>query len=300
MIFNKKDIVFGCWPISGDYGIKQNNKSILLIKKAIDWGICEFDTAPNYGRGNSEKLLANLNKKYNDKILVNTKIGNSPTGNKSFDIKFLKKSFEDSLSRLKMKKINILFLHNPRNIKNTKEILSYLKKLKKKKLIKKFGLSLANDYKYSDKFLNKFEVLQYDFSILCQKKYLQKFKHKKLIHKRSIYGSGTITEKFLKKKIFNFKKIDQRSRWLDNKKAIVIKKHLTKIKKITNTDLDTLAYTFVKKNLGKNKIIIGFKTCDNLKKFKNIYNSKISRENYTKIKKYYFSQLKRYNERPLV
>ena len=134
MVFNRKNIIFGCWPISGDYGIKKNNESKILIKKAIDWGICEFDTAPNYGGGNAEKLLANLNKKYKDKILVNTKIGNSPTGHKSFDIKFLKKNFKDSLSRLRMKKINILFLHNPRNIENAKEILDYLRKLKKKKI----------------------------------------------------------------------------------------------------------------------------------------------------------------------
>ena len=61
---NKKNIVFGCWPISGDYGIKHNKNSLILIKKAIDLGIYEFDTAPNYGAGNSEKLLGQLDKKY--------------------------------------------------------------------------------------------------------------------------------------------------------------------------------------------------------------------------------------------
>jgi len=298
--FNKKNIVFGCWPISGDYGIKHNKNSLTLIKKAIDLGIYEFDTAPNYGAGNSEKLLGQLDKKYKKKIIINTKIGNSPNNEKSFDVNFLKKNFEESLLRLKIKKINILFLHNPRNIKNLKEILKFLNKLKKSGIIKKSGLSLANDYKYSKIFISKFDVLQYDFNLLCQKKYLDKFKFKKVIYKRSIFGSGTITEKFLKEKKIKFNKKDHRSKWLNNKRADLIRYHLNKIKEITKKNISLTAYTFVKKNLKKNKIILGFKTLNNLKEFLIIYNENILENNYKKIKRYYNTFLIKYDKRPLV
>ena len=46
--------------------------------------------------------------------LINTKMGNSPFFGKSFSISNLKKSVENSLSRLKCDNINVLFLHNPR------------------------------------------------------------------------------------------------------------------------------------------------------------------------------------------
>lgn len=300
MEFNKKNIVFGCWPISGDYGERKNNRSLILIKKAIDWGISEFDTAPNYGAGNSEKLLGQLDKKYKRKIMINTKIGNSPNNEKSFDVNFLKKNFEESLLRLKIKKINILFLHNPRNIKNLKEIVKFLNKLKKGGIIKKSGLSLANDYKYSKFFISKFDVLQYDFNLLCQKKYLEKFKFKKVIYKRSIFGSGTITEKFLKETKIKFNKTDHRSKWLNNKRANLIKYHLNKIKKITKENISLTSYTFVKKNLGKDKIILGFRTLNNLKEFLSIYHKDILENNYKKIKKYYNTFLIKYDKRPLV
>ena len=247
MEYKKKNIVFGCWPISGDYGFKQNKKSIILIKKAIDFGVCEFDTAPNYGGGNAENLLGNLEAKYKKKIKINTKIGNSLKNIKSFDINSLKKNLKESLSRLKVKKINILFLHNPRKLRNKKIILNYFNDLKKKKIIKKIGLSLANDYKYTKKFISQFDVIQYDYNLLCQKKYIEKFKLNKIKYKRSIFGSGTMTEKFLNKNI-KFNKTDQRSKWLNCKRINLIKHHLNEIKKLQKRILIILHSHLLRKN----------------------------------------------------
>ena len=82
----------------------------------------EYDTAPSYGNGKIEFLLGEIlgNKK---NIKINTKVGNQPFIGKSFKIDDLKRSFFQSLKRLKVNKINTLYLHNPRNeIKNYKEI----------------------------------------------------------------------------------------------------------------------------------------------------------------------------------
>lgn len=299
MEFKKENIVFGCWPISGDYGYKSNKKSINLIKKVIDFGIYEFDTAPNYGGGNAENLLGNLDIKYKKKIKINTKIGNSIKNIKSFNINFLKKNFKESLSRLKVKKINILFLHNPRKLKNKKDILRYFNNLKKKKIISKIGLSLANDYRYSHKFINQFDVIQYDYNLLCQKKFIEKFKINKIKYKRSIFGSGTMTEKFLNNN-FKFKKKDHRSKWLSFNRINLIKYHLNEIKKITKKDIDQTAFTFVKKKLNKNKIIVGFRTLKNFKDFLKMYNENMLEDHFEMINKYYTKYLIKYDKRPLV
>ena len=59
-----RKIIFGTWPISGDYSEVVNQKSIDLLRLAYKSGINEFDTAPNYGYGNSEFLLGKAFEKY--------------------------------------------------------------------------------------------------------------------------------------------------------------------------------------------------------------------------------------------
>ena len=113
-------IVLGTWPMSGDYGKYDISESKKLIKYFLKKGYREFDTAPNYGFGKSELILGQISNQ--KKIIVNTKIGNNSKKQKSFDYNILKKSFYESLKRLNRKSINILFLHNPRNIRNSKKL----------------------------------------------------------------------------------------------------------------------------------------------------------------------------------
>ena len=109
-------IVLGTWPISGDYGKNNIAEAKKLIKYFLAKGYNEIDTAPNYGYGKSELIIGQIPS--NKKLLINTKIGNNSKKKKSFNYNFLKESFNESLKRLNRKSINILFLHNPRKIKN--------------------------------------------------------------------------------------------------------------------------------------------------------------------------------------
>ena len=90
----KKDY-FGTWPISGDYSKVVNQKSIDLLRLAYKSGINEFDTAPNYGYGNSEFLLGKAFEEYKVKPKINTKIGNNHKKIKNFNLSFLKKFFQN-------------------------------------------------------------------------------------------------------------------------------------------------------------------------------------------------------------
>ena len=70
---------FGCWPMAGDrYGSIEDEEAVAAIRRAIDLGVNCFDTAPAYGSGHSEEVLARaLGKRRKDIILV-TKCGIAP------------------------------------------------------------------------------------------------------------------------------------------------------------------------------------------------------------------------------
>ena len=283
-----KKVIFGTWPISGDYSKVNNNKSINLLRLAYKSGINEFDTAPNYGYGNSEFLIGKAFEQFKVKPKINTKIGNNHKKIKSFSLSFLKKSFQNSLKILKIKKINILYLHNPLNISNSKEIFKYLAILKKEKKIKDFGLSISKDFKYKEKFINKFKIIQLDHNILYLKNSCNKQFNKKIIHARSPFASGTIF--LLNKKKF-FSDSDFRLKWLSEERKKIIILQLKHIKKTFNKDVYDLSLNFLFNDKFVNKIIIGVKSIAQLNNF--LKKTKVIQKNIINVslyKKFFFSQ----------
>ena len=50
---------FGCWPMAGDrYGAIEDGEAIKAIHRALDRGVNCVDTAPAYGAGHSEEVVA--------------------------------------------------------------------------------------------------------------------------------------------------------------------------------------------------------------------------------------------------
>src|SRR5262245_30888281 len=70
---------FGCWPMAGDrYGAIEDDEAVKAIHRALDRGVNCVDTAPAYGGGHSEEVVARaLEKRRRDVILV-TKCGVKP------------------------------------------------------------------------------------------------------------------------------------------------------------------------------------------------------------------------------
>ena len=67
---------FGCWPMAGDrYGAIEDDEAVKAIHCALDRGVNCVDTAPAYGGGHSEEVVARaLEARRRDVILV-TKCG---------------------------------------------------------------------------------------------------------------------------------------------------------------------------------------------------------------------------------
>ena len=264
----KNKIVIGTWPLSGDYGIIKPSDVEKVLIKSFENGFKEFDTAPSYGNGYIENLLGSIfNKK---KIKINTKIGNHPFTGKSFKLDDLKKSINNSLSRLKVENINILFLHNPRDELKPylRETLSFLKNLKSKKIIKFTGLSCAPNYNYDNKFLKFFDFLQDDFNLLKK----PNLREKNNIYARSVFANGILTGAIDRNQKFN--KYDHRASWLNNNtRRSSIKIRLTVLRDNFGHDLKQYSFNYVLSNKKISKAIIGVKKREHIKNLELMINN---------------------------
>lgn len=261
----KSKIVIGTWSLSGDYG----NVNLDEIQKNLEFcyknGFKEFDTAPNYGDGFMEFCLGKVFHENSD-VRINTKIGNMPFGGKNFDIKKLKKSFSESLKRLKRPSVNTLFLHNPRDeILNYNEIIDFMEELKRENIIEFIGLSKAKGFDYSNVVdLNRFDVIQDDVNLL----YLDSLsKHKPtnaIFMARSPLASGLLSGKITKHT--KFTNDDHRHLWLKEERLKSLLRRIEVIKENSEIDLPTLAMKFVLNFENVDKVIFGIKKIEHAKK----------------------------------
>ncbi|MCE5347503.1 MAG: aldo/keto reductase [Bacteroidales bacterium] len=125
-----------------------------LVKAAWDSGIRHFDTAWGYQNGNNEKMVGSVLKELNIKredVTVSTKIslggGSDRMNSKEKKALFLKR-FDESISRLNMDYVDILYYHAARKSEEVNDplIMEAFTELKEKKKIKFPGFSTHDDW----------------------------------------------------------------------------------------------------------------------------------------------------------
>jgi D-threo-aldose 1-dehydrogenase len=126
---------FGAAPIGNLFAAVEDELALSTVEAAWEGGVRYFDTAPHYGLGLSELRLGKvLRAKPRAEFVVSTKVGRllevnpSPTGSDladGFDVAddYLRvrdysrdgvlRSIEDSLSRLGLDRIDIVYIHDP-------------------------------------------------------------------------------------------------------------------------------------------------------------------------------------------
>lgn len=99
----------GCWSIIGGatWGDQDREESLAALAAARDAGVNFFDTAPAYGNGESEQLLARAFGKAED-LVIATKVRQEDLGREN-----LIASCEQSLRDLGRERIDLLQLHWP-------------------------------------------------------------------------------------------------------------------------------------------------------------------------------------------
>jgi D-threo-aldose 1-dehydrogenase len=103
------------------YTAVSDDQAQATLEHAYEAGIRFFDTAPLYGAGLAERRLGRvLQNKPRQKFVISTKVGRlldaeGPSGSWHFDFSYdgIMRSFEASLRRLGLDRVDILHLHDP-------------------------------------------------------------------------------------------------------------------------------------------------------------------------------------------
>ncbi len=145
-------IGLGAWAIGGPWqfgwGPQDDNDSIKTILEALDNGINWIDTAPIYGCGHSEEIVAKALKQTSAKPFIATKCG-LLWNDKKEKINCLKKDSirkecSDSLKRLGIDTIDLYQMHWPEPDEDVEEAWEEMVKLKKEGKVGYIGVSNFN------------------------------------------------------------------------------------------------------------------------------------------------------------
>lgn len=167
-IMRKNSLYLGTWQFDGNFNNLSDDEIVNLIKYAKNIGITKFDTALVYGNGKVEKLLSKVIDE-SDTILTKIPARIKPTNGINMPLKnyydedYINCCIEKSLYNLERKKIEIVLLHNWIEEWNNKPVLlDWLIALKKRKIVKKIGISLPNGYQgqLPKIVLNKIDVIE--------------------------------------------------------------------------------------------------------------------------------------------
>lgn len=109
------EIGFGAWQLGNrqDWEAMEDADAIRLVHEALDRGVNFFDTAPGYGRGNSEILLGKALAHKRSEAVINTKFGHWEDGTTDYSASRIRESVEGSLRRLNTDYLDSVLIHNP-------------------------------------------------------------------------------------------------------------------------------------------------------------------------------------------
>src|SRR5262249_18515886 len=97
-------IALGAMGFAGYYGPSDDDEGIGAIRRALDVGITQIDTAESYGGGRSESLVGRAVATRRDDAVISTK---SSRGGPAY----LREAIDDSLGRLGTDHVDLYYLH---------------------------------------------------------------------------------------------------------------------------------------------------------------------------------------------
>jgi len=148
--------------IGGLYNPVPQEQAIGTVTHALELGISYLDTAPLYGLGKSEIAVGKaLDRRNSEDFVISTKVGiliSDQSTTYDFSGDAIRKSFESSLLRLGLKKVDIVFIHDP--VDHYKEALTkaypVLRELKSRGIIRAIGVGM-NEWEMEERFAKEGE-----------------------------------------------------------------------------------------------------------------------------------------------
>ena len=141
-------IGLGCMGLSHAYGpAVDQQEGIALLRAAVDLGVTFFDTAQVYGPFTNEELVGKALAPVRDQVVIATKFGFSFDGNSRTGLdsrpEHIKATVEDSLRRLGVESIDLLYQHRVDPDVPIEEVAGAVKELIAAGKVAHFGLSEA-------------------------------------------------------------------------------------------------------------------------------------------------------------
>lgn len=143
-------LTLGTWGIGGHpfWQGQEEKTSIETIQCALDLGVNCIDTAPAYGFGASESLIAKAIKGRREKVILATKCGlrwkdTASAGSLYRDLSAssIREELENSLQRLETDRVDLYQIHWPDPAVKIPETMGTLEKLKQEGKILEIGVS---------------------------------------------------------------------------------------------------------------------------------------------------------------
>jgi aryl-alcohol dehydrogenase-like predicted oxidoreductase len=145
------EISFGAWALGGSWGPQDDRESIAALQRALDCGVNLIDTAAGYGKGRSERVIAEAVAGRRDRVFLVTKTppvaGNWPPWpheqvEDRYPEKHLRENLEERLRNLRTECIDVLLLHVwSRAWNRDPRPLEVLQRFKQEGKIRAFGIS---------------------------------------------------------------------------------------------------------------------------------------------------------------
>jgi aryl-alcohol dehydrogenase-like predicted oxidoreductase len=167
------EVGLGGWQLGDqdDWGGIDARTAQRVIHEALEGGISLFDTAPNYACGDSERILGEALAGRRSEVVLVSKFGHRPEGNKDFSVTWFWESLEQSLRRLRTDYLDLLLLHNPdpAMYEGVDPLWGALERSREQGKIRHYGVSLDSAREIEACLRNtRSEVLEILFNILHQ------------------------------------------------------------------------------------------------------------------------------------
>lgn len=197
------EIGLGCASYWGKE-IFSESRAIRIVRRASDAGVCYFDTGHSYSDGNAEPRLGKALREMGGRrheLCISSKAGTRFDSRrklvKDFSPAWIRQSCHESLRRLGLERLPVLFLHGPRIADLSDELMGTLANLKSQGTIGAIGINTF-DAPVLDHVERGggFDVVMLDYNILRQD-------HEPLIGRLQAQGVGVIAGAALGNALFS-------------------------------------------------------------------------------------------------
>jgi D-threo-aldose 1-dehydrogenase len=168
----------GTSPFGGLFASVSESAVADVISTSMEMGLNYFDTAPHYGMGSAEvRLGRNINHLPRSSFIVSTKVGrlivpsekaddpgweNSTTSvERVFDFSAagIERSLHESLERLEMESVEMVFIHDPDGAADQaiKEAYPVLERLRADGIVKTIGIGITSN-EIPTRFINETDI----------------------------------------------------------------------------------------------------------------------------------------------